>query len=500
MAIDGVGARTSYIGSTILNVRSQLDDLTQQLASGKKTTTYAGLGIDRGFATSLRTQLSTLAGYSDTATNVNTRIQVANLSLQGISNAAGEAKKAAISSSLTLDSTGQTAGQKTAYSSFTQVVSLLNTQSGGRYLFSGRATDTPSTASADDILNGTGTQAGLKQVIAERKAADLGTSGNGRVNVTQPTASSVALSEDVAGSPFGLKLSTVSSGLTGATVTGPSGSPATISVDLGATNPNDGDKVKFTFTMPDGTSESIELTASTTVPPPAGSFAIGATPDDTAANLSSALGGAIGQLANTSLVAASAMAAADNFFGSPPLRVGSSPFGDATTLVAGTPDNTVSWYTGETGSDPARGTAVARIDDSLTVQYGARADEDAFRTQLQYIAVYAAVTTTPTDPNANAQITALNQRVADSLAGKPGVQSIQDVQADFATAQAAIKSTTARQTQTKNMAQTLLDSIQGVSDDEVATKLMALQTSLSAAYSATSRLYQTSLLNYLPLS
>ncbi len=37
------------------------------------------------------------------------------------------------------------------------------------------------------------------------------------------------------------------------------------------------------------------------------------------------------------------------------------------------------WYTGEAGTDPARGTAVARIDQSITIQYGARADEQAFR-------------------------------------------------------------------------------------------------------------------------
>lgn len=498
MAIDGVGGRTSYLGTSILNLRSQLDDLTQQLASGKKSTSYAGLGIDRGFATGLRAQLSTLAGYSNTSTNVNTRIEVANLSLQGIVDAALETKKGAISSALTLDNNGQTPGQKTAYSSFTQVVALLNTESGGRYLFSGRATDTPATQSADVMLNGTGTQAGLKQLIAERKAADIGANGLGRLVIASPTATSLSVTEEAAGLPFGMKLSTISSALTGSTVTGPTGSPAAVSVDLGTTNPNDGEKLKFTFAMPDGTSETIELTASTKVPTPAGSFAIGVDSTATTTNLNTALNTAIGTLANSSLVAASAFAASDNFFNSdPPLRVGTAPFDTATTLVAGTPTNTVSWYTGEKGTDPARGTAVARIDQSITVQYGARANEDAFRTQLQYIAVYAAVTTSSTDPNANAQVTALNQRTAANLAVQPGVQSVQDVQADFAGAQATVKAATDRQTQTKTMAQTLLESIEGISNDEVATKILALQTSLQASYQTTATLYQTSLLKFL---
>ena len=52
------------------------------------------------------------------------------------------------------------------------MVGILNTQAGDRFMFSGSAINTPSVASADDILNGTGTQAGLKQVIAERAQAD----------------------------------------------------------------------------------------------------------------------------------------------------------------------------------------------------------------------------------------------------------------------------------------------------------------------------------------
>ena len=59
--------------------------------------------------------------------------------------------------------------------------------------------------------------------------------------MTSPTPTSVSVAEDVAGSPFGLKLNAVSSSLTGATVTGPAGSPAAVSIDLGATNPNTGD-------------------------------------------------------------------------------------------------------------------------------------------------------------------------------------------------------------------------------------------------------------------
>jgi len=505
MSIDGVSGRTSYLGSQLINIKSQLDLLSQQLATGKKSTTYAGLGVDAGTATGLRAQIASIASYADTATNLNTRINVVNLSLQGIADAAAQVKSAAAGASLTLDNNGQTAGQQTAMAAFAQTIALLNADAGGRYLFSGRATDTPATASADAILHGTTTQAGLRQLIDERRAADLGT-GMGRVAVSSPTATSVAVSEDYTELPFGLKLDSISTTLTGANVTAPPSPrpvlpapPSSMSIDLGAI-PQDGGKVKFNFTLPDGTKESIELTASSATPLPEGSFSIGTDPATTAANLNGALNTAIGKLAKTSLVAASAIEASSNFFDSvPPLRVGGSPPESAITLVNGTATDTVTWYTGESGSDPARGTAVAGIDTAITVQYGARANEDAFRTALKNMAVYAAVTTSPDDINATAQLTELNSRLVDNLGVQAGQQTVQDVQADFAGAQASIKTTTDRQKQAGAIAQSLLDSIQGIDDNEVATKILALQTSLQASYQTTASLYQMSLIKFLPI-
>src|SRR6187401_2319452 len=174
MSIDGVNGRTSYIGTSILNIRAQLDNLTQQLASGRVSTTYAGQGANRGFALSLRAQVSGLNSYADTAKNVNTRLNVANLALQGLSDIATSVKSAASTSTIVLNNNGQTSGQITAQAAFANAVAVLNTQSGDRFLFSGRATDTPPTAPANDMLFGTGTQAGLTQKIRERRQADQG--------------------------------------------------------------------------------------------------------------------------------------------------------------------------------------------------------------------------------------------------------------------------------------------------------------------------------------
>jgi len=877
MAINGVGFGSTILNQSVLNINNQLTTLQAQLTSGKKSTSYSGMGANEGFAIAARSQLSNISAFTDTMSNINTNIGIANTALQSMVDIGTTVLNSANSSMQTLNSAGQTISQQTAQSQLSSMLGILNIQAGDRYLFSGAAINTPPVASMDNILNGTTTQAGLKQVISERAQAD-GTTGLGRLVVAAPSATSVQVVEDAAGSPFGLKLSAFSSTLTGATVTGPAGSPSGVSVDLGGTNPNDGDKVSFAFNLPDGTTEQIQLTASSATPQPAGSFAIGATSTITAANLKAALTTAIGTLANTSLVAASAVEAGNDFFNSagtvagtavdnkaatpasisgatllsgaastdslasnfaagdsitvngrsisfvasgavgsnqinttdsvqtlltkidalsgtttpstvsdgvialhtnsgtslnvtssnsaafaalgfgaiatqpplgiagsavnnqattpapingatllsglagtdslassfvagntitvngtaiafvgsgatgnqlnvtdsvqtmlakidsitgtsipstisggaialrsntgasltvtsnntaafaalgfpatatvtlpplqvagslvnneaappapingvtalsglagtnslaisfvagnsitvngtsisfvasgalgnqlnitdsiqtmltkidsltgttvpstisggvitlrsnigasltvtssnaaafaalglgasapasvPPLRVGGSPLGTATTLVSGTPANTIQWYTGESGPGSARATATARVDQSVTVQYGARATESAIRSQLQTLAVFAAVTTSATNPNAALQVAALSQRTAQNLAKQPGQQTIEDMQSDFATAQLTMKDAGTRQKQSAATLQGIIDQAESVSPDQVATQILALQTALQASFQTTSMLSQLTLTKFLPV-
>jgi flagellar hook-associated protein 3 FlgL len=888
MAINSIGIGSTLLSQSVQTIKNQLTQLQGELTSGTKSQTYAGMGVNEGFAIAARAQLANYSAFSDTMTNVNTDIGIANTALQSMVDIGTTVLNSANSSTQTLNSAGQTIGQQTANSQLSSMLGILNMQAGNRYLFSGAAINTPSVNTIDNILNGTTTQAGLKQVISERAVAD-GTTGLGRLIVASPTASSVQVVEDAAGSPFGLKLAAVSSTLTGATVTGPAGSPPGVSISLGGSNPNNGDAVNFSFNLPDGTTETIKLTASSATPPPSGSFAIGATPAATASNLNAALTSAIGTLANTSLVAASAIEAGNDFFNSaatvtanaatnkaatpspitgltalsgapgtdslasnfvagdsitvngkaitfvasgatgnnqinvtdsvqtlltkidsitgtktastvsdgvialhndsggpltvsstnlsafaalgfgavasqpplglagsavnnqattpapitgatllagaagtdslgtsfaagnsiivngktitfangggntitslgatldltgppaaatvgnlltaidtitgtsipstvsggavairdnkgaslsiasasnpaafaalgfttpatvslpplqvagtvasnqaaipapisgttllsgaagtnslgtgfapgdtitvngtpitfvaagaagnqlnvtdsvqtmlakidaitgttafssvsggaitlrsnqgaslsvtssnsaafaalglggtapatvPPLRVGGTPLGSATSLVSGTPANTISWYLGESGPGSARASATARVDQSVTVQYGARANETAIRSQLQTLAVFAAVTTSATNPNAALQVQALSQRVAQNLAPQPGQQSIEDIQSDFATAQLTMKNAQARQTQSQGTLQGIIDQAESAAPDQVASEILALQTSLQASYQTTSMLSQLTLTKYLPI-
>jgi flagellar hook-associated protein 3 FlgL len=790
MSINSISYSGSLFGQAVLNLNNQLTNLSTELATGEKSTTYSGMGVGESFAIAARQQLSNISAYTDTITNVNTSIGAENTALQSLTSIAQTVQNDASTTSQTINSNGQTIGQENALSQLGSMLGILNTQVGDRYIFSGSAIGTPSVATQSEILDGNGTQAGLTQVIAERAVAD-GTTGLGRLVISTPattgtapnTTTSFSVSEDSAGSPFGLKLGSVSSSLTGATVTGPSGSPASVSFSLGSTNPNPGDQVTLNFNLPDGTTESVQLTASSQNPPPSGSFTIGTTPAATAANLNSALNTAIGKLANTQLVAASAVAAGNDFFdpsssatgavaanqqspaqpitsltaltgaagsnslsasfasgdtitvngktisfsataptstsGSPyvinttsgtvgdllsaidnitgtttpssidggaitintpgaagfsisassataqnalaalgfsaaagtattsggsttitavqpPLRVStsgsvtgaastdqeatpqpittatalsgtapsaslstgfanndqlivdgktltfsntsptstnanggtisttgtvqdvltaidqitggtssingsgaitintpnaasfsitasssdpnaqaalaalgfSSASGTATSTAGGTnitanatglvngSADTVAWYTGNNSSNP-RGSVNALVDSGISVQYGIQANEQAIRQQLEGVAVYAAVTESPTGTNSAAQAAALSTRIAANLTSQPGQQQISDIQTDLANAQTTMQAASARQTQTTTQLQNMIDTTETVSTEQVASQILAIQNALSASYQTTSILSKLTLTNFL---
>ena len=498
MSITGPGSITAASVMAQNNMMTQLNTLGEELASGQAAQTYSDLQSQAGVALALNAQLSALTGYSNTATTVGTTLSVAQSVLTQLGNA-GTAVQQAINEqgAFTLNNNGQTTTQAAATSQLDNILSLLNTQVGDNYIFSGSGQNQPSVASASDILNGNGAQAGLTQVISERQQADLGVSGLGHLSVAVGggSGSTVTLSQD--GTPFGFQLTGVDSSLTGATVTGPSGSPASISVDLGS-NPNPGDSIQFQLTLPDGSTQTISLQATTNSPPGANQFTIGTLPSDTATNLQAALTSAITGLTQTALPAASAMAAANDFFGSdPPLRVNGSPPNTSTALVNGTAANTVFWYTGENGSTPALQTATAQVGPTMTIAYGMRANEQALTNLVANVAVLAATTYSASDPNAQANYQALSQDVAANLDGQPGTQSISDIEADLANAQTTVSNAGTLNTQTQTTLQDMLQNIDGVNQNQIGEDILTLQNSLSASMSVTARLAQLSLVNYL---
>ena len=187
MSINSIGFNNSLFGQAVQNLNSQLTNLSTQLATGEKSTTYSGMGINEGFAIAARSQLSNISAFTTTITNVNTSIGAANTALQSLSN---------ISTAVQSDAASHAARSQQHRSdrsaSRTRWPSCLRS-----WAFS---TPRPATVSCSrearstrrrlptpaSILNGSGTQAGLKQLIAERAQAD-GTTGLGRLVISSPT-------------------------------------------------------------------------------------------------------------------------------------------------------------------------------------------------------------------------------------------------------------------------------------------------------------------------
>ena len=499
MTVSGISGSSQSI-QAITDMRNQLDDLQRQLGTGKKSTTYSGLGLDRGLTVGLRSQLGAISGYQDTITLVGVRLNLMQTALTQFGSLAQTTKGTILQSQYLLNGGTQTPDQQGVKSTLDSMLGMLNTQADGRYLFSGRSVEQAPVESIDHILSGDGLKAGLKQLIDERKQADLGASGLGRLVVGSPSATSVSLTEDSV-SPFGFKLVGAATAIAGATVTPAAGAPQSMSVDLGPTNPNVGDTIKFSFKLPDGSSQDLTLTATNASPPAAGQFTIGATSADTATNLQAALTQSLGTLAHTQLVAASAVQAGKDFFNTdashPPQRVDGPPFDSATAMIDGTAANTVAWYTGDNATDDPRATALARADQSLVVSYGARANEQGLRVAVQSLAVFAATQFSASDPNGGAQYSALQQRIGATLNGGPNQQAVTDIEGQLAGAQIALNNAKDRHNQTSSTLQDLLQSVEGAPQEQVATQLLSLQTSLQATLQTTAMLLKTNILQYL---
>jgi hypothetical protein len=103
----------------------------------------------------------------------------------------------------------------------------------------------------------------------------------------------------------------------------------------------------------------------------------------------------------------------------------------------------------------------------------------------------------PGDPDAQARSAALNDRIRPALDVPPGTQKIEDIQAELAGAQVTLKAASQRHQQSAATLGDLLQDTEGVSNDQVAAQILAMQTSLQASLQTTAMLYQTSILKYL---
>lgn len=500
----------------ITEMKQQFDKLQTQLATGQKATSLAELGSSRLISLSLRSRISSIDSYKSTSDTLNLRISVLNQALSQLSQIQSTQRTATTVGDYGTDNVNFTVQPQQAQSNLDLVLTTLNSQENGRYLFAGNDTGQAPVADTDTILNGDPSRglAGFNQVAAERLQADQGINDMGRLttslspttaSTTTPPSAVVTLSED-GDHPFGYKLGTLSGTGSAISLTAPASTdpqPRSETVQFN-TQPAEGDTVTFGLALPDGTSTSISLKAVTADPPGAGEFTIGADLDTTAANFQAALTSQIQATSKTDLAVASRYAAANNFFngqGETVQRVDTSggSAATATALRDATPADTVMWYTGQNSDTPADATqsVTAKVGDSTTIAYGMQATESGFVGLVRNLAVMA--TSDFSGDAAKSTYDATVSRQLDNLSSEhdtdPG--SIKTLTVGLGLSQSTAKAESDRQTTYQSQLENMLGNVENIDNTTVTEQILALQTQLQASYQTTAIISKLSLVNYM---
>lgn len=278
--------------------------------------------------------------------------------------------------------------------------------------------------------------------------------------------------------------------------------PASVTVNFQG-QPVAGETFNLLLNLPDGTQETITLIADGFSSEP-GSFAIGATEAESAANFEAALRDQLGFEARTDLNAASRVVSADNFFntdgGRLPQRVDTSggSVETATGFVDATADDTFFYYTGQNDAEDPRSSATTRVDDTIVVNYGLRANEDGLRGNLTSLAAFAIGDFTSSTEFENQQIhNSLAERTRDNLAVQVNEPSLRSVVQELAGIQIIASNADERHSIAVGALTTLRVDIERADPTETAIQLLSLQSQIEVSFEASSRISQLSLLNFI---
>lgn len=494
------GFQSASLVQVLQNKNAQMEELTVQLGTGRSSQTYGGLGAQAGRSLDLRSQIADIDGYRSTITQAKLQISMMNNALQRMTKIGTEISGSASATEYNITAQNRSVGQMTSETYVKEMLGLLDTEVDGDYVFSGTTTDVSPTLNFDQIVNGMDGKDGLLTVTDERIRADAGSDKMGRLT-TSVSSSTFTLNEQT--TDFGYKLGSVSSNLSNATVTGPTGTPPSVDVAF-SDKPKVNEVISFTFKLPDGSSEVIALRASDKLGEPGdGTFYIGGTTDDIAQSLNDRLSFAIKKNVSVEGEAASRIQASMDFYmtsgGGEPKRVVGSPPETATTLDtatnAGKP--TVEWYVGDNNANSARDTARALVDKDINVAYGARANEDGIARQLAYMTAFSLPTYDGDSTTDKARYSALADAVSGGLSSNHQGEKVSTIQTELGVASKMIVDTDNRHKVSSSMLKTASDEVDGINKEEIAAKLMSLKSTIEASYQATSMIYQLSLTKYI---
>jgi flagellar hook-associated protein 3 FlgL len=400
----------------ISKMQDKFATLQMQLGTGEKASTLSEMGRDLPMSLSVRARLSKIEGFSANIDTVKLRLSFLDKTMSRLDSIEGEARNSAVQGQYGTNNINMATLPSLSKARLDEVVTLLNSDVAGRYLFGGANTDAAPLPDTDTLLNGQGGKAGFKTVLTERKAADAGLDGRGRLASSQAVGTStVSLAEDGV-HPFGMKLSTMSTTSSSVTVTQPAAGtlPLGDQVDVTfaptpAAQIIEGQSISMGFSLPDGSETQITLRAvdAANATGAVDEFVIGADAEATAANFKTTLDAKLVEVGNNVLAGASTFAASENFYngpGEPVLRVQGNP-ATATALRVADDTDTIMWYSGQSPAVSAQGLGRLEINTAAdTVTLGEKAPvSDKYGFQIGAVSAATAnisTTYTATDPSA----------------------------------------------------------------------------------------------------
>ena len=181
---------------TIDKLSTQNDALTSELSTGIKSDSFAGLGVDSSAAIGLQPQLGAMAAWQTNISVSQTKLAVTQNALTSINNMATDMQTALTGLQSVSSPAAVAALSSTAATDLTELTSLLNTQSAGRYVFAGAASDQAPVIGTD--LNQSSLVTGIAGTVAT-----VGDAGAASVEATTLAAAGTTASGD----PFSAELS-----------------------------------------------------------------------------------------------------------------------------------------------------------------------------------------------------------------------------------------------------------------------------------------------------
>lgn len=292
--VGGAFAATQSLSQT-------LQKLQVQLATQQKASSLSELGRDRVFDLTVRSRLSQIDSYNSAIQTVGLRLNYLDNSITRLGQIQSDTRQSTATSGTSQDGATMIASQSTAAARLDEVLTLLNGDINGRYMFAGNKTDAPPVVTATQLIEGDGVKAGLRQIITERGLADTGgAAGTGRTKtdiaslsatISGGAPSDVVMAE--AGAvlhPYGPVIAGISTTSAAVTLSPPAGTPAPVTASFSAA-PAPGDVIAVTLQRPDGSTEVQNFTAVTGVPSAPGEFQIGVDANTSAANFGQAFAG-----------------------------------------------------------------------------------------------------------------------------------------------------------------------------------------------------------------